>query len=83
MLERFGEFQDVLLEPFKQGVVIENIFGQEGFPGAGLFCRFIEQEVVFDDNADIEGAYHIADSSSDGGITDGRIPGPIEETLCS
>src|SRR5579863_6008748 len=49
------QLEDLVLVFFKQGVVEEDIFGQEGFTGPGLFGGFVEQDVLVNDDADIAG----------------------------
>src|SRR6185312_5853546 len=53
MVVGIGKLDDLVLVLCEERVVEEDVFGQERFPGPGLFGRLVEQNVLIDDDADV------------------------------
>lgn len=53
MVMGIGQLENMSLVFVEEGMVEEDIFGQEGFAGAGFFGRLVEEYVFIDDDADV------------------------------
>ena len=61
MVVGIRQFDDLVLVFFEQGMGEEDVFGQEGFAGAGFFGRLVKQDIVVDDDANVAGKDEIRD----------------------
>src|SRR5580698_228949 len=55
------QLDNLILVFFEQGVVEENVFGEQGFAGPGFFGGLVQQDVMVDDDADVAGKDEIRD----------------------
>ena len=68
MTAGIGQLNDIVPAGRKKRMVIKNIFCKQRFAYPGLFRRLVQQDMIFDHNADIPGKNEIRDRGEDHGF---------------